>query len=143
MLFNISVTSMPMKRGRSFNRIHIMDYAKALDVLEKTCIIASTIFGDSKNSARATRTISITYSTIVWPFSSFLSLFILNLSHALSREIIARRLVLIFMILSGEITYFFQAPTKSKRDLGGCLSTISRLYSRHLCHHSISLQGVQ
>ncbi len=45
-------------------------YLKALDVFENTVRIAFLIFGVSRNTARATRTMSITYSTIVCPVSS-------------------------------------------------------------------------
>ena len=44
-------------------------YANALEVLENTFMIALLRFGVSRNTASATRTINITYSTIVWPFS--------------------------------------------------------------------------
>jgi len=43
---------------------------KALEVLENTLMIALWMFGTSMNTANATKTISITYSTMVWPLWS-------------------------------------------------------------------------
>ena len=42
---------------------------RTLDVFVNTRIIAEVMDGLDKKTAKATSTINITYSTIVWPFS--------------------------------------------------------------------------
>ncbi len=62
----------PSKRADvgGLGRLGPIGYLRALEVLENTVRMAFLMLGVRRKTAKATNTINITYSTMVWPSSS-------------------------------------------------------------------------